>query len=69
MPHRVLATSFQFKSLQVGQITNRMVRVVKGVFVVIAIIWDPIWRLVVFMVGGKRVPGYQSMPCKVADPA
>ncbi len=56
MPHRVLVTSFQFKSLQVGQITRRMLRVVKGGFVVIAIIWDPIWRLVVCMVGGEMVP-------------
>ncbi len=38
----ILATSFQFKSLQVCQITRAMVSVVKGVFVVIAIIWDPI---------------------------
>ncbi len=33
-----------------------MVRVVKGGFVVIAIILDPIWRLVVCMVGGEMVP-------------
>ena len=61
MPHRVLATSFQFKSLQVCQITRAMASVVKGVFVVIAIIWDPIWRLVVCMVGGEMVPRLLSL--------
>ncbi len=61
MPNMILATSFQFKSLQVCQITRAMVSVVKGVFVVIAIIWDPIWRLVVCMVGGEMVPRMLSL--------
>ncbi len=63
MPNMILAASFQFKSLQVRQITRRMVSVVKGVFVVtsIANIWDPIWRLVVCMVGGEMVSRLLSL--------